>query len=114
MDISVFTAYRDTLQTFLSNSNDTISENKQNLFKDELYEQINMFVQNYCREKHLILETLNRADKQALIVKLYEKGAFNGKNATNYIACILNISRTTVYNYLKESCLLETTSIGGS
>ena len=102
MDISVFETYRDTLQVFLSNNDDTISETKQSLFKDDLYEQINMFVQNHCREKHLSLDALSREDKQALIMKLHEKGAFNGKNATNYIARILNISRATVYNYLKE------------
>lgn len=103
MDISVFENYRDTLQMFLSNNDGNISEDKQSLFKDDLYEQINMFVQNYCREQGVSLERLNREDKKALILNLRDKRAFNGKNATNYIARILNISRATVYNYLKES-----------
>jgi len=102
MDISIFETYRDTLQVFLSNNDTSISEAKQSLFKDDLYEQINMFVQNYCREQHLSLKALTREDKQALIIKLREKGAFNGKNATSYIARILTISRASVYNYLKE------------
>lgn len=102
MDISVFETYRDTLQIFLSNNDATISKAKQSLFKDDLYEQINMFVQNYCRERHLSLDALTREEKQALTLKLKEKGAFNGKNATNYIARILNISRASVYNYLKD------------
>jgi len=102
MDISVFENYRDQLQIFLSNNDKTISKEKQSLFKDDLYEQINAFVQNYCREKHLSLENLSRDDKQDLILKLRNEGAFNGKNATSYIARILNVSRATVYNYLKE------------
>lgn len=102
MDISIFETYRDTLQVFLSNNDTNISEATQSLFRDDLYEQINMFVQNYCRERHLSLNALTREDKQTLIIKLHEKGAFNGKNATSYIARILTISRASVYNYLKE------------
>lgn len=102
MDISVFESYRDTLQIFLSNNDGTISKAKQSLFKDDLYEQINMFVQSYCREQHLSLEAMTREEKQTLTLKLKDKGAFNGKNATNYIARILNISRASVYNYLKD------------
>jgi predicted transcriptional regulator YheO len=102
MDISVFENYRDTVQIFLSNNDTAIPEEKQSLFKDDLYEQINLFVQNYCREMHLSLDALSRDDKQVLILSLRKKGAFNGKNATSYIARILNVSRATVYNYLKE------------
>lgn len=104
MDVSVFENYRDTLQIFLANNDGTMPEAKQSLFKDDLYEQINMFVQEYCREQHLSLDVLSREDKKTLIVKLRDKGAFNGKNATSYIARILNISRATVYNYSKEEC----------
>ena len=102
MDTSVFEKYRSTLDVFLQNNDNTISEATQSLFKDDLYEQINMFVQSYCREQHLSLEALTREDKKSLVLKLKEKGAFNGKNATNYIARILGISRATVYNYIKD------------
>jgi len=102
MDVSVFENYQNQLQAFLSNNDKTISKEKQSLFKDDLYEQINTFVQNYCREKHLSLENLGRDDRQDLILKLKNEGAFNGKNAPSYIARILNVSRATVYNYLKE------------
>lgn len=102
MDISIFETYRDTLQVFLSNNDKTLSTSEQRLFRDDLYERINDFVQRYCRDNHLALETLGRDQKQALILSLHENGAFNGKNATSYIARILGISRATVYNYLKE------------
>lgn len=102
MDVSVFENYRDTMQIFLTNNDGTILEKKQSLFKDDLYDQINIFVQNYCRKQHLNLEALGREEKQTLILELRKKGAFKGKNATNYIARILNVSRATVYNYMKE------------
>lgn len=101
MDISVFENYRDVVQIFLSNNDSTISSNRQSLFKNDLYEQINSFVQSYCKNKQLSLEVLSRQDKQDLITELHNEGAFNGKNATSYIARILNISRASVYNYLK-------------
>ncbi len=102
MDVSVFENYRDTLQVFLSNNDAHLSEDKQSLFKDDVYEQINLFIQDHCRAHNIALENLNREDKRGLILSLHEEGAFNGKNATSYIARILNISRATVYNYLKE------------
>ncbi len=102
MDISVFENYRDTLQIFLSNSDGSASLKREDFFRDDLHEQINLFVREYCRERNTRLEVLGREDKRELILELYEKGAFNGKNASVYIARILNVSRATVYNYLKE------------
>lgn len=102
MDVSVFTRYRDSLDIFLNNIDQHISEQKQSLFKDDVYEQINTFIQNYCRKQQLCIDSLSREENQNLIQALKVHGAFKGKNATNYIARIMNISRATVYNYLKE------------
>lgn len=102
MDVSVFTRYREALDVFLNNDDQNISTQKQSLFKDDVYEQINTFVQQYCRQHQLNIECLSREENQLLLQKLKTHGAFKGKNATNYIARILNISRATVYNYLKQ------------
>jgi D-arginine utilization repressor len=102
MDVSPFLQYRETLDLFLNNIDQNISEEKQGLFKDDIYEQINDFIQQYCRTNQLSLDSLSRVDNQNLVLRLKEHGAFKGKNATNYIARILNVSRATVYNYLKE------------
>lgn len=102
MDVSVFNQYQDTLSVFLGNNDSSISEEKQTLFKDDIYEQINHFVQEYCKSEQISLEALTRNEKQELIIALKEEGAFQAKNATHYIARILNISRASVYNYLKD------------
>jgi predicted transcriptional regulator YheO len=102
MDISVFERYRDTLQLFLSNNDGPLPDHRQEFFKDSMDDQISIFIQNYCRENNLSFDALSKNDKQELIFKLKENGAFNAKNATTYIARVLNISRATVYNYLKE------------
>jgi D-arginine utilization repressor len=102
MDVSVFYNYKNTLDLFLSNNEKITPNTKQILFKDDLYEQINIFVQSYCRKKFLSIGTLSKKDKQNLILSLIKEGAFNGKNATTYIAKILNTSRATIYNYIKK------------
>jgi D-arginine utilization repressor len=48
------------------------------------------------------IAALNRENKSEIINALAEVGAFEGKNAANYIGRVLGISRATVYNYLKE------------
>lgn len=101
MDVSVFQQYQNMLQMFIGNNDSSSSEPYQAVFKDDLYEQINIYVQQYCREHQLALDKLNRNQKQALMQELKEKGAFNGKNATQYAARVLGVSRATIYNYLK-------------
>lgn len=101
LDISMFETANQLLQTFLKN-NRVISEQSQRVFKDDLYEKINLYVQNYCREHQVSIEALNRTDKKEIINALVEEGAFQGKNAANYIGRVLGISRATVYNYLKS------------
>ncbi len=102
-DISIFERYQESMLLFLNNNDRTISQKNHLLFKDDLYEQINIFVQDYCQKHYLSLENLTRKDKRSVILKLKKNGAFNGKNATDYISRILNISRATVYNYLKTN-----------
>ena len=102
MDVSVFESTRNTLDIFLNNHDRTLTQSKQKLFKDDVYEQINLFIQAYCQDNHLSLAGLSRDDKKAVILQLHQEGAFDARNATAYIARILNISRATVYNHLNK------------
>ena len=102
LDVSVFTKYQSILNTFLSGYESCNTQETEAIFKDDLYEQINVFVQNHCIKNNLSLESLSRDDKKHLIVKLKQQGALQGKNGGHYIARTLGISRATVYNYLKE------------
>ena len=102
LDVSIFDKYSSMLTMFLSNNDDVIPQQKESLFKLDLYENINTYVQTYCYQNNLNFETLRRNEKRSLILELKEKGALAGKNATSHIASILNVSRATVYNYLKD------------
>jgi predicted transcriptional regulator YheO len=103
IDISQFDNYRHILDAFLQNDGYNLSKMDEALFKNDLYEQINKFVHEYCLEHCLSLENLSREDKQQLVMQLKNKGAFDGKNAANYIARILKVSRATIYNYVKTN-----------
>lgn len=72
------------------------------LFKNDWREKINVYVANYLKTHGLSLKSLNRHEKQNLILALRKEGAFETKNGAIYIAEVLQISRATVYNYLKE------------
>lgn len=71
------------------------------LFQDDWREKINHYVQQYLQKHQLTVDRLNWRQKRQLVQHLHESGAFNGRNAANYIAHILHVSRATVYNYLK-------------
>ncbi len=72
------------------------------LFKNDWRERINVYVTTYLKNLGLCLESLDRAEKQRLLLELKKEGAFETKNAASYVADVLQISRATVYNYLKE------------
>ncbi|API86214.1 helix-turn-helix transcriptional regulator [Francisella uliginis] len=101
LDISIFDKYQGLINAFLNNNDDKMSEQNQSLFKDTLYEKINKFVQKYCIENSLSVDNLTRLQKKDLILELKNQGALDGKNASQYIARALGVSRATVYNYLK-------------
>lgn len=100
VDISVFATANQMLQSFLKNTID-LPEKSQHLFKDDLYEKINLYVHKYCQERQVSIEALSRENKREIINSLAVGSAFEGKNAANYIGRVLGISRATVYNYLK-------------
>ncbi len=72
------------------------------LFKNDWREKINIYVSCYLKQHALCLESLDKAEKKELLLALHKEGAFNTKNAASYVADVLQISRATVYNYLKD------------
>ncbi|WP_080724450.1 helix-turn-helix domain-containing protein [Pectobacterium brasiliense] len=46
--------------------------------------------------------TLTRSQKKAVVVSLYNQGAFNVRNSADDIAKIFSIGRATVYKHIKE------------
>lgn len=71
-------------------------------FKNDWREKINVYVTTYLKKHGLSLKSLDRKGKRKLLFELRDEGAFETKNAASYVADVLQISRATVYNYLKE------------
>lgn len=72
------------------------------LFKNDWREKINVYVSSYLKECGLSLASLDRTEKKKLLLELVKEGALETKNAASYVAEVLQISRATLYNYLKE------------
>lgn len=103
MDIAHFNQYQNVIEMFLGNNDRHISESRSGLFRDDLYERINLFVQDYCQDEQTALDHLSRVQKKNIIQKLKQVGAFQAKGAPDYLARILNVSRATIYNYIKNA-----------
>lgn len=77
-------------------------EQPKSLFKDDWREKINAYVDQHLRENHRSIARLTKEEQQELVRQLRQEGAFDGKNAAEYIGQILGLSRATVYNYLNK------------
>lgn len=97
VDISAFESARQILDAFVG------TQVMPSSFKEDLYERINAYIQNYCREKQTSIEALSRNERKTLIQQLLAEGAFEGRNAAAYIGRILGVSRATIYNYRSKS-----------
>lgn len=100
LDISRWEEFRYLLDEWSS------IQNPQNqpkiLFKDDWREKINLYVSEYLKKEGTILKMLSKEKKQDLIKALHREGAFKAKNAATYVADVLDLSRATIYNYLRK------------
>ena len=87
------------LEVFLKTKNE--AKNPIEIFGAQCEDQAAAFIQNYLDEQNLSLKFLTREQKKEVVQQLYKKGIFNYKSAAPFIAKKLNISRASVYNYIK-------------
>lgn len=91
------------LHHFLGNWIQAAISQPEVLFKQDWREKINLYVTDYLEKNGLSLKKLNKEKKKAIVFALHQEGAFKAKNAANYVADVLDLSRATIYNYLKEN-----------
>lgn len=97
LDISMWEDFSHHLQGWLSRTSQPDV-----LFKDDWREKINVFVSNYLQEQRTSLKCLSKNGKIDLVKELHREGAFSAKHAAAYIAEVLQLSRATIYNYLRQ------------
>lgn len=71
------------------------------LFRDDCQRRITTFTSQWLSERNLSPDGLSRQDRSLLVEALYNAGAFEGRYAAEVIACVLKVSRTTIFNQLK-------------
>lgn len=99
LDLSKWDEIHQFLDGWLSNMGE--QNQPQVLFKEDWREKINAYVSEYLKREGLSLKALSKEKKRELVGALYREGAFKAKNAASYVAEVLNLSRATIYNYLK-------------
>ena len=96
LDISRWEEFRHFLDEWSNTQNQPVV-----LFKEDWREKINLYVSEYLKKEGTILKMLSKEKKRDLIKALHREGAFKVKNAATYVADVLDLSRATIYNYLR-------------
>ena len=107
--IIVETHLFESLQTFLhhyllesSNKIDTA------LHWQQLVDNL---IDDYLQQHKTTLGALNTREKRALILLIHEKDLFRYQDATKYLASKIQVSRATIYNYLKQATQFKSLEI---
>jgi predicted transcriptional regulator YheO len=74
----------------------------QSLFTNDWQEKLHVSIHSYLQNHNLSFDHLSQSDKKTLAKHLFDLGAFNEKNAADYVAKVLGLGRATVFKYLKE------------
>lgn len=98
LDVSAFEKLKNIAEAFIGLAIDT---QPKFLFKDDWREKINLFIDQHLRNNNKSIRALTKEEQQNLVHMLHQEGAFQGRNAAEYIGQVLNLSRATVYNYLR-------------
>lgn len=98
LDLSKWEEFQHFLGTWLNN---VTQPQPAELFKDDWREKINSYVSASLAREGTSLKLLSKEKKKALVLALYNEGAFKAKNAAHYVSEVLDLSRATIYNYLK-------------
>jgi len=99
LDTSAFQEMQQNLNLFLN-----VKENSANpveMFSEKWQEKIDQAIDAYLLKHKLRIVSLSTTQKKQVVEELSKQGIFFLKNAAPYVAGKLQISRATIYNYLK-------------
>ncbi len=73
------------------------------LIQEDWHERINQYVHAWTARNGVVIADLSRAQRLQLVGELAADGAFGGKHAAAYVSRVLQMSRASVYNYLRAA-----------
>lgn len=103
-DTSLFDSLQLLLQKYLATEN-----SKENI--NNWQHSVDKVITDYLEQHNTTLIALSPQEKRTLILSLHDKDFFRYQDATRYLACKLNVSRATIYNYLKQASELKSIEI---
>ncbi|RXJ87659.1 transcriptional regulator [Arcobacter sp. CECT 8985] len=99
-NIQTFENIFDSLKSFLNIEDKNESPNL--LFSQDWKSHTNKLIKEFLETKNRKIEELKIKEKKELILFLNDKGIFSIRNVVAYLCEILNISRATIYKWLKQ------------
>lgn len=99
LDTSAFQEMQQSLNLFLNVKED--AANPVEMFSARWQEKVDQAIDVYLLKHKLRIGSLSTTQKKQLVEELSKEGIFFLKNAAPYVANKIQISRATVYNYLK-------------
>ena len=98
--VEVFEKMYDSLKMLL-NIEDKSSQ-PQTIFSQDWKEHTHNTINKFLKEHNLQLGDLKIKEKKELIIYLNKEGIFSIRNIVSYLCEVLDISRATIYKWLKE------------
>ena len=98
-DLTHFKNLQDQLNFLVQSSSQSLLQCAMDPWK----QSIDQTIQTYLAENKINLQAISAKQKRELISRLQDKGLLDFKESSAYVASKLQISRATVYNYLKTS-----------
>lgn len=100
-DTSAFQFMNKQLQNFLGLL-DKNGLNPIDQFGNDWQQQVRTFIDDYTRRHSVAAAAMEKEQKSELVAQMFHHGLFNYRDAAAYVAKELGVSRTTIYNYLRE------------
>lgn len=100
VDVSLFETLQAVARDFLRFAE--VADKPSVLFRNDWREDVNDIVGRLAAERGARLSALAPDDRMALVAALDARGLFDVRNATPYIAQLLDLSRATLYKTLKD------------
>lgn len=98
-DLTHFKNLQDQLNFLVQPATEYSSQGTTDQWKDS----IDQIIAHYITEKRINIHASTTKQKRELISRLRDKGLFDFKESSAYVASKLQISRATIYNYLKTA-----------
>lgn len=98
-DLTHFKNLQEQLNFLVQSTSDSLLQPTIDPWKQSIDQIINA----YLTESKINLQAISAKQKRELISKLQDKGLLDFKESSAYVASKLQISRATVYNYLKTT-----------